>query len=92
MTCTYLSLYVSENVQFALGKYKSTNKGFVRDLLKHAIIFEGSIGNPPNNYFQPRDMCCEQSGQILVTDHQNHALHLLDTNGKLKKFLMMEQD
>lgn len=38
-----------------------------------------------NLEFQPRGICTDTLGHILVADAGNHGVHVLDSNGNLRK-------
>ncbi|XP_033745387.1 tripartite motif-containing protein 2-like [Pecten maximus] len=60
--------------------------------LKHVATYAGAIGPNPSETFEPRGICCDADGCIIVTDCRNHAIHLLDTKGKYKQLILTHKD
>lgn len=60
--------------------------------LKHVATYAGAIGPKPSETFEPRGICCDAEGHIIVTDCRNHAVHLLDVKGKYKQLILTHKD
>jgi hypothetical protein len=45
-----------------------------------------------NKKFDPRDVCCDTYGHILVSDSDNNCVHLLDGDGRFLQLLLTETD
>ena len=41
--------------------------------------------------FTPEDMCTDQMGHILITDYNNHRVHMLDRGGRFMQYVLTEQ-
>ncbi|XP_050390564.1 E3 ubiquitin-protein ligase TRIM71 [Patella vulgata] len=44
------------------------------------------------NPFRPRGICCDRFGRIIVTDGDNHKIHLLSSSGEFIRYLLTEED
>ncbi|XP_033744705.1 uncharacterized protein LOC117330496 [Pecten maximus] len=86
---TRSALYILNSRTYIIGM--PSEKGSVINVLKH-IAYNGAIGRDPAKQFHPRGMCQDKDGRLIVTDYWNHAVHLLNPEGKFSKFLMREED
>lgn len=50
----------------------------------------GYIGTSVDREFDPRDVCCNSKGIIIISDYSNHAIHILSPDGVLEKLLKMD--
>ncbi|XP_052087571.1 uncharacterized protein LOC127724592 [Mytilus californianus] len=50
----------------------------------------GYIGTSVDREFDPRDVCCNSKGNIIISDYSNHAIHILLADGVLERLLKMD--
>ena len=41
--------------------------------------------------FTPLDVCTDQMGHVLITDHDNHRVHILDQEGQFMQYILTSQ-
>jgi len=42
--------------------------------------------------FNPLGLCCDRAGNTLVTDWANHCVHLINSDGEFKGFILSQKD
>jgi streptogramin lyase len=47
----------------------------------------GYIGTGVDKDFDPRDICCNSKGNIIISDFTNNVIHILDQDGNVERLL-----
>lgn len=66
------------------------NKGQVFIFDKICYPKGGYIGTDVEKDFDPRDICCNSIGNIIISDFTNNAIHILDQDGNVERLLNTE--
>jgi len=63
------------------------NKGQVFIFDKNCDPKGGYIGTDVDKDFDPRDICCNSKGNIIISDFTNNVIHILDQDGNVERLL-----
>ncbi|ESO95622.1 hypothetical protein LOTGIDRAFT_88081, partial [Lottia gigantea] len=97
------SFQVDDKKLFTAPRYICVNINgniCVSDQHGHAVVifnkdfkligrYEGQSNSHP---FRPRGICCDRFGRIIVTDGDNHKIHLLSHSGEFVRYILSEED
>ena len=75
-------LYISDTSYFA-GKVVALDKDY-------RVRYEYN-GQDDSGSFYPSDLCTDNAGHVLITDYNNHTVHILDRDGQFRQFLLTEE-
>ena len=66
------------------------NKGQVYIFDKTCYPKGAYIGTGVDKDFDPRDICCNSKGNIIISDFTNNVIHILDQDGNVERLLNTE--
>ncbi|XP_048736755.1 uncharacterized protein LOC125651951 [Ostrea edulis] len=83
---------LTENADHAICILNVTERNIVilHGNMSYKAIYDGSGDRRKQAQFYPTALCTDKRCHILVTDHNNHCIDLLDRNGKFMMYLVRE--
>ncbi|XP_061168829.1 uncharacterized protein LOC133178083 [Saccostrea echinata] len=83
---------ITENADHAICilNLPDRNVAILHGNMAYKAIYNGSGDNQKRAQFYPTAVCTDKRCHILVADHNNHCIDLLDRNGKFMMYLVRE--